>query len=232
MKIPQRIAIRAWEFVATMEDASPRVVLRVEPPLRLCEHGLHGWETMVDALQHASGSILCRTRHWGEVHRGSHGLCSSRRKTMWALDVSGVLHRFAVAVAADAVKTHCRIADPRCLWAIDAKCQWIAGCVDVDALKAIRHSAADLVERTSKRFPYRSPEWYAAKSSAAAAMPTAHEAAAGAFWAAAWADAEASIVDLDIPNEPAAWHANMRASIRRKNRLLEQMVAEYRQPLR
>ena len=55
-------------------------LLKVKPPLIMCEHGLHASAKALDALGYASGAIVCRVSLGGEIlHDGDKGV---RR---WAL---------------------------------------------------------------------------------------------------------------------------------------------------
>ncbi|MHB1937090.1 MAG: DUF7666 domain-containing protein, partial [Acidobacteriaceae bacterium] len=98
----------------------------VEGPLTICEHGLHWSERLIDALQYAPGSVLCRVEGWGDMQRESDKGCSRHRKVLAKADVSAVLHEFACRVAEQAL-TDAGVTDQRSWAAISTKRRWLAG---------------------------------------------------------------------------------------------------------
>ena len=64
--------IKAWHFIDgdSLRDGQLAEVGRtyhVNPPLRMCSHGLHASVQPLDALNYASGSTVCRVECWGDV---------------------------------------------------------------------------------------------------------------------------------------------------------------------
>lgn len=64
-------------------------------PLVPCKSGLHGSESILDALLYAPGSVLCRTRHSGEIVRAGDKLVSARREYLAVVDATEMLREFA-----------------------------------------------------------------------------------------------------------------------------------------
>ena len=95
--------VRAWHFLPetyrtrfSNEPVTAGTVLRVRPPLGLCQRGLHGSRRVLDALNSAPGPILCRTEHRGTIVEGHDKLCSSVREVLWTLDARWHLLEFAM----------------------------------------------------------------------------------------------------------------------------------------
>ena len=91
-------------------DNRPVVIgetLRVKPPLKLCEHGLHWSVDPFDALLYANGNLLYQVRpddsDWydneGQWHKGEYLLgddkgCSTGRTALAVRDATDMLHAF------------------------------------------------------------------------------------------------------------------------------------------
>lgn len=56
--------------------------LSVSGKPELCNHGLHGSESIVDALGYAAGSHLWVVEIWGNVDNGNDKLCGNHRKAV------------------------------------------------------------------------------------------------------------------------------------------------------
>ena len=154
--------IRAWHFLleglklADYGDALANKVIRkgsvlhVEPPLSLCERGLHGSKRIIDALGFAPGPIICRTEHWGEIVEGDDKLCSEYRKVLWWIDGTNILHEFACLCAEDALKL-IKNPDPRSVAAIEAKRRWVRGEITDQELAAAGAAAREQQNRRLAR---------------------------------------------------------------------------------
>lgn len=129
----------------------------------LCECGCHGSERILDALTYAPGPIACRVEIWGEVAQGADKLAGTHRRILRMADATNVLHEFACRCAEDVLSDE---PDPRCVAAIQAKRDWMAGKISDEKLVAAKDAAKDTVA------------W-------AATWDTAWVAARGAAWAAA-----------------------------------------------
>ena len=180
--------VEAWHWIAPdrMTRYAPRVpivvgeTLRVEPPLALCERGLHASLRAIDALQYAPGTIVCRVRMSGDIVRGDDKLVATERTVLWMYDATRVLHEFGCCVA-EAALLLADVNDARSWRAVEAKRAWLRGEIDDMQLAAARAAA-------------RAAAWEAARDAArdaarAAASSAARAAARAAAWDDAWDDA-------------------------------------------
>ena len=60
----------------------------VDPPLVLCERGLHASEHVLDALQYAPGPMLYRVRLGGKTVKGDDKMCAARREYLAEIDAT------------------------------------------------------------------------------------------------------------------------------------------------
>jgi hypothetical protein len=167
--------------------------LTVEPPVILCERGLHASVRAIDALEYAPGNTLCRVRLSGQIvaPANENKLAATERTVLWRADASKLMHVFACWCAAEALRCEekaGREVDVRSWDAIGTKIAWLDGeATDAD-LAAARDAA-------------RAAAWAAAWAAARdAARDAARAAARDAAWAAAWAAARAAA-------RAAAWAA-------------------------
>ena len=68
--------------------------LTVEPPIELCERGLHASVRPLDALNYASGPIACRVRLSGQVIAGEDKVCATERTVLGMVDATRVFSAF------------------------------------------------------------------------------------------------------------------------------------------
>ena len=218
----------AWHWIAPdrMTRYAPRVpivvgeTLRVEPPLALCERGLHGSIRAIDALQYAPGTIVCRVRMSGDIVRGDDKLVATERTVLWMYDATRVLHEFACCVA-EAALLLADVGDARYWQAIEAKRAWLRGEVDDVQLAAARAAASSAAWAAASSAAWAAA-WDAASSAAwDAAWDDARAAASSAAWAAAWDAA------WDAASS-AAWDAAWDDARDEQNALLEAMLTEGR----
>ena len=147
----------AWHFLPDdgMTRYEPRVrvvigeTLRVDPPVIICSHGLHGSIRAIDALQYAPGLIVCRTRHTGETVRGDDKIVSSERTVLWMYDATTVMHEFACCVA-EAALLLADVGDARYWQAIEAKRAWLRGEIDDVQLAAARAAASSAARAAAR----------------------------------------------------------------------------------
>jgi hypothetical protein len=108
MNMPDEIL--AWHFLTsarTLAHTDPPQVLtvgttvHVEPPLVLCERGLHASRHLVDALQYAPGPMLCLVRLGGAVLEGADKCCAETRTILWMANMTQPLRVFARRCALD-----------------------------------------------------------------------------------------------------------------------------------
>ncbi len=125
-------SVEAWHFIRgdyTLRDgrkvtAGSVTTFKGRP--KLCVRGLHASERLIDALRYAPGPILCRVVVSGKIVHDKDKLVGTRRRILWTLDATHVLHEFACKVAEDAL-TSAGVTDKRSWGAIKAKRRWLAG---------------------------------------------------------------------------------------------------------
>ena len=118
--------------------------LTVEPPLELCNWGLHASKRAIDALNYAPGSIACRVELSGEILEGDDKVCATERTVLKMIDATNVLHEFACWCAEQALlkeREAGREPDQRSWAAIEAKRKWLRGEITDSELEAARDAA-------------------------------------------------------------------------------------------
>jgi len=186
--------MEAWHWVSAdkMTRYAPRVpvivgeTLRVDPPVVLCERGLHASVRALDALQYAPGPIICRVQLGGEIKHGDDKLVATERTVLWMYDATNVLHEFACGSAETALLI-AQVEDARCWGAIEVKRAWLRGEASDSDLAAAR-DAAWAAARDAARAAARDAAW-------AAARAAARDAARAAAWDAAW-DEQNSVLEI------------------------------------
>jgi hypothetical protein len=74
----------------------------VEPPIELCERGLHASVRAIDAIQYAPGPIVWRVELSGEIKTGDDKCVATHRKYIsGGVDASAVMRAFARRCALD-----------------------------------------------------------------------------------------------------------------------------------
>jgi hypothetical protein len=115
----------------------------VEPPLKLCNHGLHASKRAIDALKYAPGALVCRVHLSGEILEDEPDkACATQRTVLWMADATRTLHEFACRVAEDALRA-ANVTDERCWNAIQVKRKWLNGQATDTELRAARAVAWD-----------------------------------------------------------------------------------------
>jgi hypothetical protein len=184
--------MKAWHFVGdTLRDGRPvpadGEVLVHKGPLKLCASGLHASKNILDALQYAPGSIICRVEVGGEIIRGNDKLVCTERTILWRASGEQVLRKFARMCALDVLH----------LWdAPDIVVRYLKT-GDESIRAAARDAAWDAAraaDRAADRAAARDAAWDAARAAdraaaRAAARDAAWAAARAAAWDAAWASA-------------------------------------------
>lgn len=100
--------MKAWHFVGEkLRDGRPVPPdgewLEHDGPLQLCASGLHASARLIDALQCAPGSTICRVEMGGSTVLGDDKLVASRRCILWRVDGKDLLRRFARRCALDVI---------------------------------------------------------------------------------------------------------------------------------
>ncbi len=215
---------KAWHFVGdTLRDDRPvpkdGEKLVHDGELVMCESGLHASERIIDALQYASGSTICRVGVGGEILKSDDKLVATERTILWRVDGENLLRKFARLCALDVV--HLWDAPDVVLEYLntgDEKLRdaaWAAG-------RAVAWDAAWHAVWAALQAPGRDAEWAAAWDAVwAAERDVAQAAARAAARAAAWASGR--------DDEWVAARAAARAAAGDdQNQRLEQMVREAR----
>ena len=92
--------MKAWHFVGdTLRDGRPVPPdgewLVHDGKCVICRSGLHASERIIDALQYAPGSTVCRVELEGIGGVHPDRVVASRRKILWRVDAGELLQRFA-----------------------------------------------------------------------------------------------------------------------------------------
>ena len=186
----------------------------VEPPIKICSHGMHGSRNVLDALGYSAGPILTLCEVWGEFAEQSDKIVAEYRRPLWGKDISTELNEWACCNAEVALLV-AEIEDSRCWEAIEEKRAWLRGEISDKELAAALAAAWDAA-RDAAWAAACDAAWAAARAAAwdaawdaawaaalAAAWDAARDAARAAAWAAAWAAARAAAWDAqnaDIEN--------------------------------
>lgn len=106
--------VLAWHFVnndGTLNHdlshvkVTPGLFLTVDADkLELCEHGLHASIRAIDALEYASGNIVCRVRMGGTILYAEDKLVASERTVLWTANATHALQTFAIDCAERALQ--------------------------------------------------------------------------------------------------------------------------------
>ena len=149
--------MKAWHFLPpdgkVAHPGSPHAgtvvtvgqVLTVEPPIVPYQHGLHASVKLIDALEYASGPLLCLVELSGEIvpHGGDKHVASVRRVLAMA-NVTRTLHEFACEVAEETLlneRAQGREPDARSWAALETKRRWLRGEAWAAAMDAARHAS-------------------------------------------------------------------------------------------
>ena len=176
----------AWHFLpegrrlrwGTSEEVKPGQKLTVEPPLRMCYHGLHASVRAIDAIRYAPGPIVCRVELSGEIIEDRDKVCATERTCLWMADATRTLHEFAIWCAEGALngeRKAGREPDPKSWAAIQAKRDWLDGKITDDQMDDAR-DAAEAADRAAAWTAAVAAAWTASR----AASRTAAEATARA----------------------------------------------------
>ena len=69
----------------------------------MCQSGLHGSISILDALQYAPGPYVWRVELGGEIVKGSDKTVATERTYLWGCDATEVLSQFARLCALDVI---------------------------------------------------------------------------------------------------------------------------------
>lgn len=149
--------IKAWHFIKKdrrLANDDGRLVrmnhtLVHGGELVMCEAGLHASKSIIDALQWAPGSIICRVECSGDVMHATDKLVCSRRKCLWWIDVTRVLHEFACWCAERALR-RAKITDKPYWDAINTKRRWLLHLATDSDLEASSDAISDTTRYTTR----------------------------------------------------------------------------------
>ena len=169
--------IEAWHFCAhTLRDGRPIPPdgewLVHDGDVIPCKSGLHASIRLIDALEYAPGSTLCRVILRGDIQQHNNDKIVGReRQIVWRIDATAVLREFARKCALDVIH----------LWeAPDVVRKYLETgdeSLRAAAWDAARDAARDAVSAAA-RDAARAAAWAAAWDAAWAAQNTALEKAA------------------------------------------------------
>lgn len=78
--------------------------LHVDPPITLCENGLHWCEKAIHATEYSSKTLLCRVAVWGRTEKDDKKGCSQYRKCLWMANADVAFNRFCRYMAAQCLE--------------------------------------------------------------------------------------------------------------------------------
>jgi len=198
--MPYTAEIEAWHFCAdTLRDGRPIPPdgewLVHEGDVIACRAGLHASVRLIDALEYAPGSTLCRVIVRGDIQQHNNDKIVGReRQIVWRIDATAVLREFARKCALDVIH----------LWeAPDVVRKYLE--TGDESLRAAAWDAA----RDAARDAAWDAAWAAARTAAwDAAWDAARTAARAAAWDAAWDPAwDAARDAARTAARTAAWDA-------------------------
>jgi len=182
----QERIIKAWHFCKPdrrLGFGDGRVVrsgrtysVSKDRQLGLRQYGLHASSGVLDALNYAPSSILCRVELIGDVVSCDDLMVAYRRRVISMANIDYILHEFACRCAERALKTD-GITDERCWNAITTKRLWLDGKATYAELYAARGAAFSAAQDAA---------WAAAQADALAAAQTDARDAASRDAARTW----------------------------------------------
>ena len=158
----------------------------------LCYTGLHWSPRIIDALNYAPGSIICRVETWGETVHDDDKSASEYRQIRWWIDAEMVLWSWACDTA-EAALCAAGETDERSLSAIALRRDWLGGRVVSDQEWDAASSAARSVSHSMSHSMATYAEYSAARSAAySVSRSAASYAATSAAYSAAYYAARAT----------------------------------------
>ena len=117
--------IEAWHFLpndrrlrwGSREFVYPGHTISVDCVPKLCEQGLHASTSIINALEYAPGSVLCRVVVGGSVVHGSDKIAGTTRTALWIADAAPLLRSFAclLLIAAQVIHRAVNVGKTLCL---------------------------------------------------------------------------------------------------------------------
>jgi len=196
--------VRVWHFARddmTLDygdgrKITPGETITVDCKPVLCESGLHGSESIMDALALAPGNMVCRCDISGEIVRGYDKLVGTERKCLWVVDGFTLLRDFARWCALQVIDG----------WdAPDVVRKWLE--TGDESLRSEARSAAHSAADSAARSAARSAACYAACYAARYAAYSAADYAAGSAAHPAACSAAHSVQGRKLEEMVRAAHA-------------------------
>ena len=212
--------MKAWHFTGEKLRGGREIPkdgewLNHSGELKMCESGLHASTRLIDALKYSPGSTICRVEISGETIKDTDKVVARKRKILWRLDATMILHEFACLIAEKALK-EAKVTDERCWNAIKVKRQWMQKKATDEELGAASSAASSAAESAAYSAACRAVN-SAASAAWSAAYSAAYSAAESAARSAAWSAAESAAYSAA---ESAAYSAAKSAN----NKILERLV--------
>lgn len=108
--------------------------------VEICSSGLHSSKRIIDALNYAPGSIVCRVDCRGIVASHTDKFVCRERTILAMADIADILHLWACDVAEDAMRVY-RWKCAASWEAIRVKRQWVKGFASDGELRSARAAA-------------------------------------------------------------------------------------------
>ena len=191
------------------------VTHKVEPPIFLCQRGLHASKKIIDALSYAPYHMLYRVELGGEIIVGDDKVVATERTYLAMFNAQIVLREFArkqALINIEKIKPYCSEKDYGLIF------EWLKN--------------GDEKQRSAAWSAAKSAAWNAAwnvKSAESAAWSAVESAKSvkSAVWSAAWNAVESavwSVVESVESVESVERRAERRAAWSAANKMLEEMI--------
>ena len=195
---------RGWHFSAGREaygecrEITEGITLRVTPPLRMCDHGLHYSKRALDALCYGSGPIASTIEADGTILHDGNKSCAQIRPHVRVFDATSVLWEFSCWCAERALLSERKAGrepDPRSWNAIRIRRRWLKGQATDEDLRAADSAADSAADRAADSAADSAADRAAYSAAQSAAYSAAYGAAAqfGAAYPAAYGRLQAKL---------------------------------------
>lgn len=96
--------ILAWHFICSNRTTEyGNIQVRVgetithDGEIQMCKSGLHASVDIMDALDYATDTMLCRVEIWGDVQEHEDKLVARNRKALWMKNIASDLQGLAIS---------------------------------------------------------------------------------------------------------------------------------------
>ena len=159
------------------------VTHKVEPPIFLCQRGLHASKKIIDALSYAPYHMLYRVELGGEILEGDDKVVATERTYLAMFNAQIVLREFArkqALINIEKIKPYCSEKDYGLIF------EWLK-----NGDEKQRSAAWSAVWSAAE-----SAAWSAESAAESAAKSAAESAAKSAAWSAAWSAANKMLEEM------------------------------------